>query len=413
MSQFGRSSLLSSRSCIRYEVGFKQEEMERVKLVQPMEEGAVRARKCPIFTGAEGVEGLLYVWTRFERAAQYLQYDTGLELFDNWILCLAATAENQWDTLTELIPENERTGVRFQQEINAFVLQYCDSNARDTVIDYLGSSECVKKHDEDVRTHGERIRTICRLANELPGNVPLLDDDAKKKILFKTYPEDWQLNFESARNYATSSEQDIMAFMAIEKAKADKREIIKKRNISGGRGRGPQMQRGRGGGRFFAQSGGYNYNNGGRPHYNNGNGSGFPSRYQGNPNFGRYNGGRSYNGGSRFQGRGNNRGGRGFQRGGYQGQSYQRGRAPYNPSGYAPNEQGRAPHVQQYHFQGRGPPARAAMPAPESHHFNHVGWGDAPHSDEHYGYQPYHYENEEGYNEQFFDEGKQDEGYGW
>jgi hypothetical protein len=46
----------------------------------------------PIFTGTEGVEGLLHTKERFDQIAGFMHYTTGAELFDNWEQCLSDTA---------------------------------------------------------------------------------------------------------------------------------------------------------------------------------------------------------------------------------------------------------------------------------------------------------------------------------
>ena len=345
-----KTSVVEDRVCAKYEIGFKSEEMEKVKLTQAFEEGATRTRKCPIFSGKEGAEGLIHVYKRFKKVAEYMQWNEGTELFGNFEMCLSSTAEENWSTLTEDVEEDDKTVEFFEEIFAQFLLKYCTSDARDLLIDYLKSPSCRKPHDADVREHSERIRTLCVLANSLPGTVPDLDEATKKKMLFDTFPEDWQLEFQKSRNYSTSSEQDIMDFMCIQKTTADKRE--NKRHF-GGRGGGPPTQRGRfpgrGPGRAFGMQGrgfggGRGFNGGGRNNFSgnyqrqqyfnsmgyNTNGNGY-----GNNNFG------NNGNGGRFQNR-------------FQNNNFQRGRVP---SGRAP--MGRGPSAASQHgnfmMQGRAP----------------------------------------------------------
>eukprot|EP00957_Ditylum_brightwellii_P114730 8748579-Ditylum_brightwellii.AAC.1 len=47
--------------CIEYEMRFKHSDLERVNLSQQYNNRTTKTKKCPVFTGAEGIEGLLYV----------------------------------------------------------------------------------------------------------------------------------------------------------------------------------------------------------------------------------------------------------------------------------------------------------------------------------------------------------------
>eukprot|EP00957_Ditylum_brightwellii_P210081 15364546-Ditylum_brightwellii.AAC.1 len=60
---------LLKQPCIKYEATFKHSDLERIKLSQSYNDGSTRTKKCPIFMGAEGIEGLLYVEERFRGIA--------------------------------------------------------------------------------------------------------------------------------------------------------------------------------------------------------------------------------------------------------------------------------------------------------------------------------------------------------
>eukprot|EP00957_Ditylum_brightwellii_P099261 7561038-Ditylum_brightwellii.AAC.1 len=47
--------------CIEYETMFKHSDLECAKLIQLYDSRTTKTKKCPVFTGAEGIEGLLYV----------------------------------------------------------------------------------------------------------------------------------------------------------------------------------------------------------------------------------------------------------------------------------------------------------------------------------------------------------------
>ena len=245
------------------------------------------------------------------------------EQFSNFARCLSSTAEENWQTMTEMMTEEEQTPELFRACFQRFLLKYCTSDARDVMIDYLRSHSCKKPHNADVRAHSERIRALCALTNSLPGTMPELNEAMRKKILFDTFPEGWQLEFTKARNYGDSTEQEVIDYMCIEKTSADNRE--KKRGFPG-RGGGPPMQRGRFGGR----GNGRGFNNGGRGfggRFNNGRGNFFNNNNNGFQ--------RPFNNFSNGSGYGNNNsnGGRFQNNGGRFNNNYNRGRGP---SGRAP-----------------------------------------------------------------------------
>eukprot|EP00957_Ditylum_brightwellii_P036190 2741733-Ditylum_brightwellii.AAC.1 len=47
--------------CFLYKSTFKHSDVEKVQLVQQYDDGLTKTKKCPMFSGKEGIEGLLYV----------------------------------------------------------------------------------------------------------------------------------------------------------------------------------------------------------------------------------------------------------------------------------------------------------------------------------------------------------------
>lgn len=406
-----KGSVVADRVCVKYEIGFKREDMDKKKLTQEFNDGTKRTREIAVFTGSEGIEGLMFVYREFEKACVHLEFDTGREKFDNFGMLLSGSAADNWSTLTDNIGVGQMTVALFNQMFREFVLKYCTSDARDLLFDYLRSSDCRKPHDTDVRIHSERIRTLCGLANRLPGMMPVLDEQMKKKILFDSFPEKWGLEFVKARRYETATEQDIIDFMCIQKTVADQGE---RKRTFGGRGGGPPAQRGRFGGRgpgrgfgmngrgfggrfgfngggrnnFFGNRGGFN--NGGR--FNN-NGYSGNSYNQNNGNGGSYNNGN----GGRFQGR--------FQN------NFNRGRGP---AGRAPMGRGppAASQHQNYMIQGREPQDGSA-------NGNNASGTQASSTHENYNYEGYndgyYYDEQQNYDEQnyYYEDGNWQQDYGY
>eukprot|EP00957_Ditylum_brightwellii_P024535 1852232-Ditylum_brightwellii.AAC.1 len=67
-----------------YKATFKHSDMEKVKLIQSYDDGITRTKKCPVFSGTEEIERLLYVEERFRSIAKQLTYDDGPSLFNNF-----------------------------------------------------------------------------------------------------------------------------------------------------------------------------------------------------------------------------------------------------------------------------------------------------------------------------------------
>ncbi|GAX12003.1 hypothetical protein FisN_8Lu111 [Fistulifera solaris] len=257
-----KMSTVESRVCVKYECAFKSEEMEKEKLIQRYETYD-KKETVPKFSGREGAEGLVYVYKRFKNVAKELNFESGPELFSEFSKCVTSTAEDSWRVLVELMTENvERTPALFEQTYQALLAKYCSPDTRDVLVDYLRSDSCKKPHNADVRVHSERIRTLCNLANNLPGTIPLLNEAMRKKILHDTFPEQWQLEFSKFRSYAQATEEELVEYMCIEKTSADSRES-RKRMFNGHAGGSPS-QRGRFGGRGPGRGIGNNGRFGGR-----------------------------------------------------------------------------------------------------------------------------------------------------
>lgn len=253
------------RPCIMYKTAFDHSELEKVKLTQGYDDGTTRSKRCPQFTGEQGIEGLLYCEHRFRSIARQFTWNEGSELFDNFEDILADNAEEEWDNLTSGIEEADRTVPRFDQTIRSFYLKYSDNEARDTMFKYIRT--LTKPRDVEPAIHADRMETLIRYANQLNGTEPRLTDDQKKNIIFDTFPVKWKQNYiRSGRAVATDELADIVQYMGNEKSFSDnKEENDRKRKRENGknynfRGRG----RGRGSGR-------------GSYHGSNNNGNPFPN----------------------------------------------------------------------------------------------------------------------------------------
>ena len=311
--------------CIAYKPTFEQSEMEKVKLKNSVEiEGGrnaqriVKEKKCPIFTGKEGIEGLLYVAGRYDKAAKTIGWTTGSELYDNFEEVLTDTAEDHWENILTDVLDADKTPENFKDvALPAFYRHYCDDDARDTMITYLRALK--RPVGEDPDEFANRMQTLARYANKLPGIEPKLTDDQIKVIIFNSFPEDWRTAYIRAdKSLSTEPLTKILQFMKNEKGFADKKDSqnpYKRKGKSGN----DNVKRIRGGGYYRSSYRDYyngRNNRGGRfsgrqNRWNNNTQYQKNNNYHGNSyhnysNSGQY--GRNNNGG----GHGNNNGGRGY-----------------------------------------------------------------------------------------------------
>ena len=174
------------KPCIKYKRAFKPSEMETVKLKQTYEGGSTSTRRNPIFSGSEGVEGLLFVKERFDQTCTALEFSTGEELFDNFEQVISDTAEARWNNNVAEIPDDDRTADRFDEEFAAYLQRYTTNRGRDYMKAYLNSKDVTKDHDAECDDHAERLLTLIRFTNQMPGDCRLLDDADKKDIVFNS-----------------------------------------------------------------------------------------------------------------------------------------------------------------------------------------------------------------------------------
>ena len=249
------SSKSLKQPCIKYKSSFEHNKLEQVTLVQTYQD-STKKKKCPVFTGEFGIEQLLYVEERFRKVCRQLDYTTADELFDSFEEVVMNNAEDKWENVTSRIQNNQRTVPIFNQVIQQYYLHYCDHEARDAMFEYVRQIQ--KPFQSEASEHSDRMETLIRYANKLPGNEPPLNDQQKKSIIFKSFPLKWQQAYvRSGRRIAQDTLTDIVQYMKDEKGFSDlaseqnkrKREMNDNQGRSHGRGssgRGHGRGRGRG-----------------------------------------------------------------------------------------------------------------------------------------------------------------------
>eukprot|EP00957_Ditylum_brightwellii_P136888 10439702-Ditylum_brightwellii.AAC.1 len=200
------------RLCIEYEPRFEHSYLEHVKLTQTYDNRMTKTKKCPLFTGAEGIEGLLYVEEH--------------------------SAEEKWDTIVSNIDTATRTPEHFDQAIKELYLKYCDAQAKDTMFQYLHL--LCRPTKVQPRDQSDCIETLVRYSNKLPGLSWDMNDDQVKQMVFDQHPETWRKFYiRSGMSLETDTLADTVQFMSNEKGFADRDDKKKRKQQQeegGGRG---------------------------------------------------------------------------------------------------------------------------------------------------------------------------------
>ena len=278
----------ANQSVIKYEEGFKKEDLIRYKLKAINPQGRSDGfEKCASFDKG-GIEVLLYVIEDFAMAVSSLNIITTAQHIEFFKKILGHGPSEKFKRLRlknpdkytdsvvqqlneagEVIGEvvNEVSG--FNTLTNDFIRLYCTStDSKGDLIEYLKSEECKKPMKASVATHQDRMEELMRFTTMLEGSRPNLTEDEQKLILFRSFPEAWQINWN--RTQVTAQEatvEKLMRYMCSEKEYADKewkKNHKKKENgenkgyqgrNGGGRGRGYQGRGGRGRGREGGRGG--------------------------------------------------------------------------------------------------------------------------------------------------------------
>ena len=251
-------------SCILYKSIFDPNKLKINEITTYYDNGSKRKEKCVIFTGEGGVEELFYVRDEYDHVCHTLEI-VDQELFETWTKVLVHNARNKWISLnpTTRYPQ---TTAGFNNCFDDFIRNYItDEGAKEVIITYLNSSECVMKHNGTIERHQSRIENMMNYADRLPGIGGILTDDAKKAIISHTFPKEWRSSFrKSMQTIQNTALPDIIQFMKQQQLdekdggrrvneddnrNQGKRKRNKNRNereFRGGRARGRSGGRGRG-----------------------------------------------------------------------------------------------------------------------------------------------------------------------
>jgi hypothetical protein len=253
---------------VKYKSTFKTSELEKVKLEQLFDDGSKVKTEVPLFTGQQGLEGLVYIVDRFKEACKTLQWTEGIEMFEGFPKVLQGQAYTYWtDEVLKTFPtEDDWTLEAFQESINMLKMSFGGGTlARNHILQYVQTNECKKPRKATVEEHVRRITTLISLANQSAGTDAVVTKTKLNELLLSTMPNQWQQNFKlSGHTIADMTTDKFITYFSEVKGVYDSEQQSINNNY---RGRGTTRY-GRGFGRFGRsnnRSGGrFSYNRGGR-----------------------------------------------------------------------------------------------------------------------------------------------------
>ena len=283
-----RSLKLPVNYPIPYKRAFTEKDLPTVKIEVDRAFGQRNNRKCKVFDGTKGVEALLFCREGFDDAAEELgilndptQFKKGYER------TLSESAKDTWRTIVAEHPfPDPPTIAHFNGIYDIFVSRIGGRYARDDMWKFFRSSECRKPFATEVREHVNRMGTIKRYTNLLPGREPIITEASHMNHVVESFPEKWQMEFLKIHpdGIGNMSMDHIISFFEAQKRTTNQlaeRQARKQRNRAARHEPYPlsrQFRNSRGGGR----NGPFQNRN----YFN----SGFGNRNYGNANYGNNNG---------------------------------------------------------------------------------------------------------------------------
>ena len=412
---------------------FKDSDLTTTKLSQTFDDGTKNSKSCPMFSGLQGTEGLLYCTKIFDEISTKMRWSEGYELFDNFPEILTGEANDEWHNLLrehyppDGNPPDDADVDAFNLMHNALVMHYAHEDGKAHMQDYMSHDFTKKPYNVTCSAHESRWKTLTNYTKKLSGPRPDWTDDVVNQNYFKTFPEAFQMRWTEIhpRGLRNTTMKDITQYME------NLRNLELRAQLSGGRNDQRERptsnfrnSRTTHGGRGFGGRGhGRRSGRGHQPYNNNSYGSGGRGRggfnnYHGDR--GRSNGNRNGSGGfrGRLEGRNTPDGSSGRQNNNYYGprnqgagahSHYYHGRSggrQVNPrvGGRNQTQRGRAQRSRQsYHYEehdGTGTNDNnnfnSFQQMPEVHHYDQIGQGNYWEQQE-YPDEGYYFDDDENY----------------
>ena len=92
--------------------------------------------EAPIADGSS-FEGVLSTIREFNVACQMLKIINGIDLFNNFQLCLTGNAKEEWEIVTKDVTQFTKT--KFDEYVCTFIWVYMMTESRTNLLDYIQS----------------------------------------------------------------------------------------------------------------------------------------------------------------------------------------------------------------------------------------------------------------------------------
>jgi len=182
---------------VAYKSTFKISELEKVKLEQSFEDGTKVKMEVPLFTGQQGLEGLVYIVDRFKDACKALDWVEGNEMFEGFSKVLQGQAYSYWvDEILSKYPGEDQSPDTFKHAVDMMKISFGGGTlARNHILQYILTNDCKKPRKSTVEEHVRRITTLVSLANQSAGTDAEVTKVKLNELLLATMPSQWQQNF--------------------------------------------------------------------------------------------------------------------------------------------------------------------------------------------------------------------------
>ena len=151
---------LDEPPCFQYKSGMDELVLTTVKFRVRMDDDEYEEFKLRQFDGSGGIEALLTIEDEFDTKREQAAW-TNADCATHFVKLLKSTALSGWKNVQAGMTVAERTANdSFNRQMKKFYLLYCTDTARDTMQEYLRSSECRKPVSYTSTTNRRRCRTI-------------------------------------------------------------------------------------------------------------------------------------------------------------------------------------------------------------------------------------------------------------
>jgi len=193
-------------------------ELVKVKIQHTDENGITRKLEVPISDGSS-FKGVLYTICEFNAACITLNLTNGKALFNNFRLCLAGNAKEEWEIISNVA---DKTKAAFTKSIRDFKCVYTTNESKANLLEYIQSIP--KPKDMDVHTFVRRLQSLNRYASEIPDDesLPVLTDAQIKIVTFRAMPSKWQEAFiQGNKQLKDCLLKDLIEYMENQKTFSD------------------------------------------------------------------------------------------------------------------------------------------------------------------------------------------------